>query len=368
MRVVLSGGGTGGHIYPAIAIAKECKKRHPDSVFLYIGTERGLESHLVPGEGLDFRAIDVTGFQRKFSLENVKSIVRFIRGVKEAKIILKGFKPDVVVGTGGYVCGPVVYAAVKLDIPTMIHEQNVIPGLTNTFLSRYIHTVAISFTQSAGYFKRVKHVVCCGNPCATVVMGADKKRGFAKLGLPPNSCFVLIFGGSHGAQVLNDVMIEMVPMLKQLPNVHFVYVTGQQYYENTCKAIAQSSEVTNNYLHVLPYINNMPEVLAGAALAINRAGASSLAEITALGIPSILIPSPNVTNNHQEANARSLQDAGAAIMIKEGDLSAGTLFGHIKMLMTDEGQRSHMSEASKAFSQPDAAAKIIFELQRLSGK
>lgn len=368
MRVVLSGGGTGGHIYPAIAIARECEKQFPGSAFLYIGTEKGLESRLVPEEGLDFRAIEITGFRRKLSLENFKTIMRFIRGVSKAKEMLKEFKPDVVVGTGGYVCGPVVYAAAKLGIPTVIHEQNVIPCLTNTFLSRYTSTVAVSFEQSAPYFKKAKNVVYCGNPRATAVMEAEKARGFATLGLPSDSRIVLIVGGSRGAKALNDAMIGMAPLLKQLPDVHFVYVTGQNYYENTRKAVLQTSDSVRNHLHVLPYISNMPEVLAATTLAVSRAGASSLAEMTALGIPSILIPSPNVTNNHQEANARSLQDAGAAIMITEKELSTEALFRHIKTMMTDEKKRRSMSDAAKLFGQPDAAARVVAELQRLSGK
>jgi len=200
------------------------------------------------------------------------------------------------------------------------------------------------------------------------VMEAEKARGFATLGLPSDSRIVLIVGGSRGAKAVNEAMIGMAPLLKQLPDVHFVYVTGQNYYENTRKAVLQTSDAVRNHLHVLPYISNMPEVLAATTLAVSRAGASSLAEMTALGIPSILIPSPNVTNNHQEANARSLQDGGAAIMITEKELSTEALFGHIKSLMTDEAKRKNMSDAAKSFGQPDAAARVVAELQRLSGK
>lgn len=368
MRVVLSGGGTGGHIYPALAIARECEKQNPDCTFLYIGTERGLESTLVREEGIPFESIEITGFKRKISLDNVKTVMRFLKGVKRAKQLLKKFKPDVVIGTGGYVCGPVVYAAAKLGIPTIIHEQNVIPGLTNKFLSRYVNTVAVSFKESETYFAQAKRVLFSGNPRATAVMEANRERGFASLGLSKDSPIVLIVGGSRGARSINQSMIDMVPMLKRLPKVHFVYVTGELYYENTRKAVLEASESVRNHLHVLPYISNMPEVLAATTLIVSRAGASSLAELTALGLPSILIPSPNVTNNHQEVNARSLEKAGAAIMVTEKQLTTELLFKHIEELMKAEDKRVHMSKQAKCFGQPDAALQIVSEMRRLSGK
>ncbi|MCR8845745.1 undecaprenyldiphospho-muramoylpentapeptide beta-N-acetylglucosaminyltransferase [Paenibacillus sp. SC116] len=368
MRVVLSGGGTGGHIYPALAIARECEKRDPSSTFLYIGTERGLESKLVPEQGIPFASIDITGFRRKLSLENVKTVLRFISGVRRAKQMLKDFKPDVVIGTGGYVCGPVVYAAAKLGIPTIVHEQNVIPGLTNKFLSRYVDTVAISFEDSKSYFAKANHVLFTGNPRATEVVEASRERGYASLGLPPSSPIVMVVGGSRGAKAINEAMIGMLPHLKRLPDVHFVYVTGQGYYEETRKAVLAGSQSIRNHLHVLPYIANMPEVLAATTLVISRAGASSLAELTALGIPSILIPSPNVTNNHQEANARSLEQAGAAIMVKESQLNAAALFGQIEQLLNHDDKRKQMSEQAKAFGQPDSATRIVNEMLRLKGK
>ncbi|MGZ9585067.1 undecaprenyldiphospho-muramoylpentapeptide beta-N-acetylglucosaminyltransferase [Paenibacillus marinisediminis] len=368
MRVVLSGGGTGGHIYPALAIARECEKQDPKSAFLYIGTERGLESKLVREAGIPFETIEITGFKRKLSFENAKTVMRFIKGVSKAKQLLSKFKPDIVIGTGGYVCGPVLYAAAKLGIPTLIHEQNVIPGLTNKFLSRYVNTVAVSFKESEPYFTRAKNVLFSGNPRATAVMEANRERGFASLGLSVDSPIVLVVGGSQGARTINQAMIDMVPMLKRLPDVHFVYVTGQHYYDNTYKAVQQASDNVRNHLHVLPYISNMPEVLAATTLIVSRAGASSLAELTALGIPSILIPSPNVTNNHQEANARSLEQAGASIMITEKQLTPEILFAQIEGMMKQDEKRKQMSSQTKLFGHPDSAMRIVTELKRLSGK
>lgn len=368
MRVVLTGGGTGGHIYPAIAIARQCEAEIPDSAFLYIGGQRGLENKLVPQENIPFEAIDITGFRRKISMDNFKTIVRFLRGVQTSKKLLSEFKPDIVIGTGGYVCGPVVYAAHKLGIPTLIHEQNAIPGLTNTFLSRYTSSVAVSFEGSESAFPKAKRVLYTGNPRATTVISANKDRGFASLGIPMDSSVVVIVGGSRGAKAINEAMIQMAPMLEEQKHLHFVYVTGDIYFEYTREQIRSKLGSMPNHLHVLPYVNNMPEVLAATSLIVNRAGASFLAEINALGIPSILIPSPNVTNNHQEANARQLEKAGAAKVILEKELSGQVLFDKIKGIMGDLTTQKKMSAASKQLGKPDSANLIIQEMRLLTGK
>ncbi|KKO51489.1 undecaprenyldiphospho-muramoylpentapeptide beta-N-acetylglucosaminyltransferase [Paenibacillus sp. DMB20] len=365
MRVVLTGGGTGGHIYPAVAIARQCEAEEPNAAFLYIGSKQGLESKLVPQENLPFESIDITGFRRKLSFDNVKTVMRFLKGVSASKKLLSDFKPDIVIGTGGYVCGPVVYAASKLGIPTIIHEQNAIPGLTNQFLSRYASTVAVSFEGSESSFPKAKRVVYTGNPRATTVQSANRERGFASLGIPMNSRIVLIVGGSRGAKAINAAMIGMAPKLKLLPDVHFVYVTGELYFEGTREAVRSELGTMPNHLHVVPYVHNMPEVLAATSLIVNRAGASFLAEITSLGIPSVLIPSPNVTNNHQEANARRLEDAGASSMILEKDLTADHLFARIEEIMSSPGMRESMSNASRLLGKPDSAAVIIQEIRRL---
>ncbi|MGG6309929.1 undecaprenyldiphospho-muramoylpentapeptide beta-N-acetylglucosaminyltransferase [Paenibacillus macerans] len=366
MRVVLSGGGTGGHIYPALAVASQCATEIPGSEFLYIGGQRGLESSLVPKQDIPFEAIDITGFRRKLSLDNVKTVMRFLKGVRASKKLLKEFKPDVVIGTGGYVCGPVVYAAAKLGIPSIIHEQNAIPGLTNRFLSKYVSTVAVSFEGSGSAFPAARNVVYTGNPRATTVYAADKNKGFDTLGLPRSSSVVLVVGGSRGAKAINEAMVEMAPLLRQSEHLQFVYVTGDSYYASTVEAIrAKTGELPGN-LQVLPYVHNMPEVLACTSLIVNRAGASFLAEITALGIPAILIPSPNVTNNHQEKNARTLERAGAAEVILEPDLSGRSLYASVERIMNDLAQQTSMSSVSRGLGKPDSAHLIVEELRRLA--
>lgn len=366
MRVVLSGGGTGGHIYPALAVAQQCKSEFPESEFLYIGGIHGLESTLVPKQNIDFRAINITGFKRKLSFDNVKTVLRFIRGVHSSKKWLRQFKPSVVIGTGGYVCGPVVYAASKLGIPTMIHEQNAVPGLTNRFLSKYVSTVAVSFEEALTAFPDAKNVIYTGNPRATTVCQADRLKGYRSLGIPQNTKIVLVVGGSRGARAINTAMIEMAKKLEMLSDIHFVYVTGESYYTSTQQSINKTLGRMPRHLTIVPYIHNMPEVLAATSLIVNRAGASFLAEVNALGIPSILVPSPNVTNNHQEKNARMLEKNGAAKVILEKDLTGDSLFTEIRCIMKNELLHASMSTASKKLGKPDSAHLVVKELNKIA--
>ncbi|CAH1213795.1 UDP-N-acetylglucosamine--N-acetylmuramyl-(pentapeptide) pyrophosphoryl-undecaprenol N-acetylglucosamine transferase [Paenibacillus plantiphilus] len=365
MRIVLTGGGTGGHIYPALAIGKQVVEEDGSSSILYIGSPNGLESRIVPAQGIPFEPVEISGFRRKLSFENIKTVMRFLKGVRRSKQLLRKFKPDVVVGTGGYVCGPVVYAAAKLGIPTLIHEQNADPGLTNKFLARYAGCVAVSFKESLPRFNAAKRIVNTGNPCATNVVRAIADNGYQSLGLQSGSRIVLMVGGSRGAKAMNDAMVDMVPLLGRLPDVHFVFVTGESYYDGTMERMKRVMPRISNNIHPLPYLHNMPEVLGAATLIVSRSGASSIAEITALGIPSILIPSPNVTNNHQEANARSVAQSGAAEMIIEKNLSGESLFEHIYSIMTDEQRLSTMSEASLKLGMPQSASMIVSELKKL---
>ncbi|GGN96491.1 undecaprenyldiphospho-muramoylpentapeptide beta-N-acetylglucosaminyltransferase [Saccharibacillus kuerlensis] len=366
MRVVLTGGGTGGHIYPALAIAEQLKADRPDTEFLYIGGKRGLENSIVPETQIPFETLDITGFRRSLSADNIKTVLRFLRGVQSSSELLEKFKPDVVVGTGGYVCGPVVYAAHKLRIPTLIHEQNAIPGLTNRFLSRYVNTVAVSFDGTQNQFPKAKRVMYSGNPRATTVHRANAAEGFRMLGLPEGTPIVLVVGGSIGAKAINEAMLQMVPDIMRMPDVQFVYVTGKRYYDEIKRGLDEAPWVTPANLKVLPYVERMPEVLAASMLVISRAGASFLAEVTSLGIPAVLIPSPNVTNNHQEVNARALEDEGAALMILERDLNGRSLLEAVEAVVNDEYLRARMSERSAGLGKPDSASIIAAELRKLA--
>lgn len=365
MRIVLTGGGTGGHIYPAVAVGKHMQQIDPDTKLLYIGTAKGLESRVVPERGIPFEAIEITGFRRKLSIDNVKTVIRFLKGVRRSKALLREFKPDVVVGTGGYVCGPVVYAAAKLGIPTFIHEQNAIPGLTNQFLSRYADYIGVSFPESLELFPKAKQTSFTGNPCASHVLKAVPGKGLQSLGLPPETEVALIVGGSRGARAFNDAVIEMAPMLGRLKRAHIVFVTGDIYFASTHEKIREQAPEAHRHLTLVPYVHNMAEVLRDAKLVISRSGASSLAEITALGIPSILVPSPNVTNNHQEANARSLEAAGAAQIVLEKELSGASLLSALEGLLNDKERRNAMSDAAGKLAVPDSSARIATALTSL---
>ncbi|WP_342430513.1 undecaprenyldiphospho-muramoylpentapeptide beta-N-acetylglucosaminyltransferase [Neobacillus sp. FSL H8-0543] len=361
MKIVVSGGGTGGHIYPALALIREIQKEsNINAEFLYIGTKNGLESTLVPRERIPFKAIHITGFKRKLSIDNIKTVVRFFTGVRDSKRMLKEFKPDIVIGTGGYVCGPVVYAAAKLKIPTIVHEQNSVPGLTNKFLSRYVNKIAICFDEAKEHFPDDK-VVFTGNPRASEVIGKDGIQGRLSAGLSTTLPVVLIFGGSRGARPINDAVIKSLSELGEKP-YQVLYITGDVHYQE----VKDEVELVGNPKNVVikPFIHNMPEVLAGVDLVVSRAGATTLAEITSLGIPSILIPSPYVTNNHQEKNARSLSDHGAADLLLEKDLNSITLLQYIDRILLNKETLKEMKTKAKKLGVPDSAGRV-FELMKM---
>ncbi|OCA85534.1 undecaprenyldiphospho-muramoylpentapeptide beta-N-acetylglucosaminyltransferase [Bacillus sp. FJAT-27225] len=354
MRIAISGGGTGGHIYPALALVREIQKKDPTAEFLYIGTEKGLESNLVPRENIPFASIHITGFRRKLSFENIKTIWRFLAGVRKSKALLKEFKPDVVIGTGGYVCGPVVYAAAKLNIPTVIHEQNSIPGLTNKFLSRYVNKVAICFEEAASFFPKEK-VVFTGNPRASEVLGRDGIKGRLSTGLKIGMPAVLIFGGSRGARPINEAVVQSLGEFASKP-YQVLYVTGDVHYEDVRKEAELLGSPDN--VIIKPFIHNMPEVLAGVDLVVSRAGATTLAELTSLGIPSVLIPSPYVTENHQEKNALALSTKGAAKLLVETALSGKKLVSTIDGIILNKEKLAEMGREAKELGVPDAASRL----------
>jgi UDP-N-acetylglucosamine--N-acetylmuramyl-(pentapeptide) pyrophosphoryl-undecaprenol N-acetylglucosamine transferase len=363
-RLLLSGGGTGGHIYPALAIAKAVRKRYPDCRIAYIGTKNGLESKIVPKEEkMHFYTIDIQGFQRKLAWENVRTVIKFMHAVKQSKRYIQAFQPDVVVGTGGYVSGPPVYAAYRLGVPTLIHEQNVLPGLTTKFLARFAQVVALSFEQSQPYLRKAQRVILTGNPRATEVSQAHAAAGRKSLHLADATRPIVLFvGGSGGAKTINEAVLQMVPSMKKMTHVQFIYVTGEAYYEAVCAQI-KLEEVPQ--LAVYPFIYNMPDVLAAAYLVVGRAGASTLAELTALGLPSILIPSPYVTNNHQEANARSLEEQGATKMLLEQQCTAENLWKEVKYLLENRKEHEAMRAAARKLGRPQAAHMLVEELEKL---
>ncbi|WP_057802670.1 undecaprenyldiphospho-muramoylpentapeptide beta-N-acetylglucosaminyltransferase [Pediococcus stilesii] len=353
MRLMVSGGGTGGHIYPALALIKQVKENEPNSEILYIGTQKGLESKIVPNSGIDFKTINIQGFKRSLSLENFKTIGLFLSSVVKARKMIREFKPDVVLGTGGYVSGAVVFAASLMGIPTVIHEQNSVVGVTNKFLSKFVKKIAISFQDAASQFPSQK-VVLTGNPRATEVVNI-KPESLGQFGLDSTVPTVLIFGGSRGAEKINRVTVDSLEELVKKP-YQTLFVTGRVHFDQIAKEI--DVEKLKSKVAILPYISNMPEILANISVIVGRAGATSLAEITALGIPSILIPSPYVTNDHQTKNAKSLVEDHAAELITENELTSEKLMRSLDQLMLDETARKEMANNAKQLGQPDAAENL----------
>lgn len=361
MRVIVTGGGTGGHIYPALALIKEIKKMNPKADFLYVGTENGLESEIVPRANIPFQTIKISGFKRKISLHNVRTVWRFLRGMKRARKIISSYQADIVVGTGGYVAGPVVYAAAKMGLPTIVHEQNSVPGLTNKFLSRYVDRVAVSFEDSARYFPKEK-VVVTGNPRASEVVGETFRNPLEEIGFSPKKKTVVIVGGSRGARPINEAFIEALPYVKE-KDWQFLYITGSIHYD---KIILEVEEVGNpENVVIKPFIHDMPAVLRHSDLIVARSGATTLAEITALGLPAILIPSPYVTNNHQEKNAKALSEKNAALLRKESEINGKVLLKDIDCILSDEKTWELMHKQSLQLAQPEAAQKMYRLMESL---
>lgn len=363
MKVIISGGGTGGHIYPALAFIRYVQQIDPTAEFLYVGTEKGLESRIVREAGIPFEAIEIQGFKRSLSLENFKTIQLFFKAIKRSKEIIKEFQPDVVIGTGGYVCGAVVYAGAKLGIKTVIHEQNSVAGVTNKFLSHYADKVAICFPDVKSDFPAEK-VVLTGNPRAQEVVQIQPNPAvLTEYGLDPNKKTALIFGGSRGALTINNAFLEAVDTLVTR-DYQVLYASGRYYYDEMEKQLA-GKELPN--ISVQPYIDNMQEVLATVDVTLARSGATTMAEITALGLPSILVPSPNVTNDHQTKNAMSLVNAKAAVLVRDAELNGETLVKALDDTLLDDDRLAQMKQAAQEQGIPDAAERLYHLVNDLIG-
>ncbi len=357
MKVIVCAGGTGGHIYPALAIINKIKEKEPNSTFLYIGTHNRMEKDLIPSMGIDFIPLTITGFKRKISMDNINTIKYFFKAIKESKRIIKKFNPDVVIGAGGYVTGPVIYAAKKLKYKTFIHEQNSVPGLANRFLNRYADKIGVSFKESAKYFKGNK-TIYTGNPRSEEALSV-KPMTKKELGVLNNRKLVIIVMGSLGANRVNEFMIEVVPKFKD-KNYDVIYLTGDKYYEDIITKI----NIPNN-VQIKPYVESLTRVLKATDVIVTRAGATTLSEVTALGIPSIIIPSPYVPNDHQTKNALELAKAKAAILMEEANLNADDLINNIDNIINNKVLHESMKKNSFKLGIKDSATKIYNILKEL---
>ncbi|MDR1701495.1 MAG: undecaprenyldiphospho-muramoylpentapeptide beta-N-acetylglucosaminyltransferase [Sporomusaceae bacterium] len=363
MKLVVSGGGTGGHIYPAATIAREVLKLREGCEILFVGTPDGLEADVIPRLGFEFRTIRVSGFKRKFTLENIRTVGQASFSIYSSWKILKEFQPDVVVGTGGFVCGPVLAAAALLKIPSLIQEQNAVPGVTNRILGRFATKIALGYEEAVHYFAaQRKKVVVTGNPIREEILAAQREEALAKLELAPDKLTILVSGGSRGARSINNAMVEIYQKkyFVEKENVQVLHLTGKSGYNEVVGNIKQISIEPKHLgnITIKPYLYNMPDALAAADLAVFRAGAIGLAELTAKGIPSILVPYPYAAANHQEFNAKALEKYGAAVVIKDAYLNGQTLLKVIDELIHNADNLKRMSRKSQELARPQAAAHI----------
>ena len=328
MRVILAGGGTAGHINPALAIADVIKSRCPGSSILFIGNPGSLEQKLVTKAGFDFEPVRTMGLKRSLSPKNLKSFSLFLAAQRRTKEIIKQFKPQAVIGTGGYVSAPVIMAANKCGVKTFIHEQNAYPGVASKMLSRYADIVFISFESSKKYFPKAKKIVLCGNPLRDDIIFADRTAARKKLGLKEGDFYIVSFAGSLGAREVNKMFIPFILKNYKSGDFYHTHATGSFGFRWMPQQLKEGGfDISDNSrINVMEYIYDMPLHLAACDLVICRSGAISIGEITALGLCSILIPSPNVTHNHQYYNALSLSERGAAFLVEEKDMSADLIY------------------------------------------
>ena len=340
MNIVFCGGGTGGHITPMLAMADIIGQNCKDAKFYFIGREGGKENGAIRKSGFEPYEIRVTGLKRRLSFSNVKAITDAVAARKRAKEILREISPDVVIGTGGYVSWPVLSAAKRLGLKCAIHESNAVPGLVTRRCGKWLDLVMLGYPEAAERLPDKYPTVITGNPVRRAVGSISRTRARAILKIPEGRTVVLSFGGSLGSGVMNSTVMEMIEGDGGKSGLYFIHATGRGEYEKYKDKKPPSARI-------LPYIDEMPLYLAAADIGIVRCGAMTLAEITAAGLPSILIPSPNVTANHQYENARALSDGGCGILITEAELNPELLEKRVKRLATDKNARRRMAEAMR---------------------
>ena len=362
MRYLFTCGGTGGHIYPAVAIADKVKEMEPNAEILFIGTKKGMENRIVPASGYEIKGIDASGINRKNLLSNVKTMQDLLRGGRQADSIIKEFKPDMVIGTGGYVTGAVVMHAYGMKIKTFVHEQNAVPGVANRLLEGMVEKVFISFEASRNKFRHPEKCILTGNPIRSDFNRLSRDDCRRELDLTDETT-VLVFGGSLGAKVLNDATIRLVDEAAG-KNIKLFFVTGRRYYDEIKSYYDEKGGVPDN-LVLMDYADNMPHLMKASDVVVSRAGAIAVSEITACGKPSILVPSPNVTNNHQFFNAKAIADAGAAVMLeeKEIDKDISALAGKVLALCGDPEKLGKMQADCSEIAKTNAADIIYKEIK-----
>ncbi len=369
MKILFTCGGTAGHVNPAVALARMFQQRMPGTEVLFVGADGGMETDLVPKEGFPIRTVTITSFYRSMSAasvkHNLKTVANLAKSRGQAKAILDEFRPDLVVGTGGYASFPVVREAARRHIPTAVHESNAYPGLTTRMLSAYVDKVMVGFEESRAHYKHPERVEVTGTPVRGDFFEFTREEARERIGLKDDRPLVLSYWGSLGARVMNQQMMDfIVRECRDGEPFHHLHGAGKLYYNIVQSGLAREGIVPEEHpsVEVREYIYDMPEVMAAADLVICRAGASTISELTALAKPAILVPSPNVTNNHQEKNARVLADKGAAVLLLEGECSGRKLYEAAKELLADKDRVAKMQEALRALAVNDANERIYAAL------
>lgn len=371
MRAVLSGGGSGGHIYPALAIAQKLRQEIPDAELIYIGTNHGLEKDLVPRAEIPFRTIHARGLLVRGIRGKVAGVVSAVRGVGEAWRILKRFKPDVVVGTGGYVSGPVGLAASLLHIPLVIQEQNAWPGLTNRSLAKRANAVFVPFEEARQYFPPGARVLLAGNPVAVPETRLSQATAREMLNMSPDVKLLMATGGSQGAQAVNQLMLRLLPDVIRNPALGMIWATGKRYYQDVMAAIHKQwpEGLDQSRLQVFEYFYQIQTVYQAADLFVGRAGMGTITDCQAFGVPAVMIPSPNVSEDHQTKNAAVIESRGAGVLLPEAQIAERA--GEVLELLTHPQRAQQMAEQMHALFDADAVDRIvrtIVEVSRASGR
>jgi UDP-N-acetylglucosamine--N-acetylmuramyl-(pentapeptide) pyrophosphoryl-undecaprenol N-acetylglucosamine transferase len=356
MRAIIVAGGTGGHIYPAIAIINKIKEKEKDSEFLYIGTSDRMEKDIIPGLGIKFIGLEMSGLNRKNPFKNIEVLNKFRLAINKSSEIIKEFKPDVVIGAGGYITAPVLYAAHRQHIPVLIHEQNSIPGVSNKFISNFADKICVSLPNSINLFPKSK-VVYTGNPRSEEIITV-KKKNKSSLGFEENRKLVIIVMGSLGSTTMTEKIKKLIPAFND-KIYQVLVITGNKYYDEY-KDINVSSNVK-----IVPFMDDLINLMKDSDLIVSRAGASTIAEITAIGLPAILVPSPYVTNNHQYKNAKELEDNGACIIVSEEEFSKNKIINEIDKLFDNKEKYDLMASNSRKLGIDDSATRIYEEIRKI---
>jgi len=372
MKFLFVCGGTAGHINPALAIAGRLRELFSDAQFMFVGSGREMENRLIPAEGFELRNITMTGFSRSLSIaglkKNINTVKNLVVSAGESRRILDEFKPDVVIGTGGYVCYPVITAAAKKGIPTVIHESNAVPGLTTKMVSGVADKVLVAFPGVQDRYKKPQNVVVTGTPVRGDFTTLSREAARKKLGILDDKPLVVSFWGSLGADGMNGKMADFIRLAASSDAFHHIHATGGgDAGVKKMRARLSERKIDNlpEWIDLRPYISNMGEVMTAADVVLCRSGASTLAELTALGRASILVPSPNVTNNHQEKNAREVEKAGGAAVITEAECTGESLYTAVLSLLGDRKRLDAMEKGAHRLGVADACEKIVETVLKL---